>query len=162
MVASRSDGENVKRDETLVLSTGELFPLPFNIQLQNMCPVDILAKKFPVVLPEYSAPVLPNVSLKIAKVQVDEKNLLAQVLLSTDVRFLTEPRLFEISFSILGLFTYNSNYTTDQVRFYLKRGAFGILLPFVRELLASLCARLQVPVVYLPKYSIASSLPEEA
>ena len=162
MLPSHSNDENAKRDETPLLPTGGLFPLPFGVQLQNTCPVEILARKLPAVILENSGPLSPSINLSLTNVQIDEKNFLAQVLLATEVSFPTEPRLFEISFSTLGLFTYDSHYTTDQVRMYLEKGAYSVLLPFVREMLASLCTRLQVPVFYLPMLSIASSLPEEA
>jgi preprotein translocase subunit SecB len=162
MSSDHSDDENPKREETPLSPKGGLFPLPFDIQIKNICPVEIFAKKFPAETPEDADLLSPDVKLSLTNIQIDEQNFRAQVLLSTEISFSTEPRLCEISFGILGLFTYAPNYTTSQVRFYLKSGAYSVLLPFVRELLTSLCTRIQVPVFYLPIISIASSPPEEA
>jgi preprotein translocase subunit SecB len=157
-----NDENNIEQNKAPSSQGRGLFPLPFDIQLQSTCVSEIIARKFPLLVSESSGPFNPNISLGLTNIQIDEKNLLAQVILSVQIGFPTEPKLFDISFGILGLFTYTSTYPIDQVRLYLEQGSFSILLPFARELLASLCTRLQVPVFYIPMFPIVSSSSEEA
>jgi preprotein translocase subunit SecB len=139
-----------------------IFPLPYEIQLQNTFAVEISAKKFPISLSEEdSAQLSPDINLSFQNIQVNEQSFEAQVLLAAHISFPSDPRLFEISFKLLGLFTYTDNFTTEQVHMYLEKGALSILLPFARELLSSICIRLQVPVFLIPMIPISPNLPEK-
>jgi len=154
MAASNSDDQNRTEDDNPSHSAGGLFPLPFEIQLQNAFPVEIIARLFPVTVSENHV-LIPNLNISLDNVQVDEEHIQAQVVLKINVSFPTEPRLFEISFGLLGIFTYTASYTPEMVRSYLEKGSLSVLLPFARELLASLCQRMQVPILLIPMLPIA-------
>ena len=66
------------------------------------------------------------------------------------VDFANEPRPFEISFKLLGIFTYGLEYNLETLNLFLTQGSLSIMLPFARELLTSICTRLQVPPMLLP------------
>lgn len=137
-----------------------LLPLPFEIQLVDTLPVEIIARRFPVSTPEeHNVP--PVVNFGLENGQVNEENHLAEVILTVKVDFPTGPRLFEISFGILGIFAYDPAYSAEKVSSYLEQGPLSILLPFARELLASLCMRIRVPLLYIPMYPIASPESQE-
>lgn len=131
-----------------------LYFLPFNVQMQNIFATEIIAQRFPI---DFSQMVLsPNVDLGIGEVQVDSENLRAQVILSMRVEFVNEPRPFEISFKLLGIFTYPQEHDSEKLHLFLRQGSLSIMLPFARELLTSLCTRLQIPPLLLPLIQLAS------
>ena len=125
-----------------------LYFLPFDVQLQNIFTIEIVAKRFPVDFPSF--PISPNVGLNVSEIHVDEEKLQAQVILDMHVEFAEEPRPFEISFRLLGSFTYTKEYNTEALHLFLNQGSLSIILPFARELLTSLCIRLQIPPLLLP------------
>jgi len=130
-----------------------IYILPFDVQLQNIFAIEVAAKRFPV---EFSQSHLsPNVELSLSEVQVSKENLQAQVVLNVNVGFIDEPRLFEISFKLLGAFTYKQDYSTETVHMFLEQGSLSVMLPFARELLVSLCTRLQIPPLLLPLIRLA-------
>jgi preprotein translocase subunit SecB len=53
------------------------------------------------------------------------------------------------------MFTYSETYQEEEVRLFLEQGSLSILLPFARELLFSICARLQVPPMMLTMVQLA-------
>ncbi len=127
--------------------------LPFDVQLQNIAAIEIVAKRFPV---DFSQTQLsPNVGLNVSEVHVDKEKLQAQVILNMQIEFTTEPHPFEISFRLLGIFTYTPEYSTEMLHLFLTQGSLSMMLPFARELLASLCIRLQVPPLLLPLIQLA-------
>jgi preprotein translocase subunit SecB len=108
------------------------------------------AKRFPVDSNE-----MPAAELGIADVQVDDEGQQAHVVLSVSLEFTNEPHPFDISFKLLGEFAYTPQLrTTDVVRF-LETGSLSVMLPFARELLLSVCMRLQVPPIILPMVKLA-------
>ena len=160
MVASNSEDQNKIEDDSSLHGKEGLLPLPFAIQLQKAFPVEMIAKRFPLAIPENHI-LIPDLNISLDNVQVDEEHTQAQVVLRISVNFPTEPRLFEISFGLLGLFTYTPSYTSEMVRSYLEQGSLSVLLPFARELLASLCMRMQVPILLIPMLPIAPSQSDE-
>ena len=137
------------------LSKG-LLPPRFDIQLVDALPVEIVARRFPVAASE-GRNWDPAVNFSLENRQVNEETHLAEVILTVKVNFPTDPQLFEISFGILGIFAYAPTCSSETVYSYLEQGPLSILLPFARELLASLCMRIRVPLLYIPMYPIASS-----
>jgi preprotein translocase subunit SecB len=119
--------------------------LPASIQLINTFAIEIAATRYPV-------PITGNLDsqahVQIEGVQIDEDNLHAQVILSIKAGFSNEPRPFEISFKLVGIFTYSNENPGDVIQF-LNQGSLSVLMPFARELLISLCTRLQVPPLIL-------------
>ena len=127
-----------------------IYFLPFNVQLQNAFFIEISAKRFPVNVES-----TPVARLGLENAQIDAENLLAQVTLYVQVAFEEEPHPFDISFKLLGQFSYTQGYKAEYVRMFLEQGSLSILLPFARELLASLCTRLQVPPIMLAMVQLA-------
>jgi preprotein translocase subunit SecB len=128
-------------------------PLPFlpsEVQLKNVFAIEIAAKRFPI---EMTNP--PAAQLNVDHVNVDEAELAGEVILGLEVSFAEEPRPFEISFKLLGQFTYDSKLTPAQVFAFLEQGSLGVLLPFAREILFGICTRLQIPPIVLPMIKLA-------
>lgn len=120
---------------------------PFPVQLSNLFVIEMVAKRFPVPWDDTSKALL-NVSIE--DVEVNEETSQAVTTLSVQVNFSDEPRPFEISFKLLGDFIYNpQEYTATMVHQSLSQGSFNIMLPFARELLMSICTRLQIPLLIL-------------
>jgi hypothetical protein len=127
--------------------------LPFAVQLQNIFPIEIVARRFPVdQAVDQASVVLANAStqLNLGGLGIDIETSQAQVQLDVSVNFPQEPRLFEISFKLLGIFSYAQDYAPEMVQYFLQQGSLSVMLPSARELLLSLCTRLQVPMVVLP------------
>jgi preprotein translocase subunit SecB len=129
-----------------------LYYLPFAVQLQNIFAIEIVARRFPVSLDGTSS---AQLSLNLGDVQIDDENLLAQAILSVQVDFNNEPRPFEVSFKLLGHFVYTREYKAEMVHQFLEQGSLSVMLPFARELLISLCSRLQVPPIMLQMVQLA-------
>ena len=127
--------------------------LPFDVQLQNIFATEVVAKRFPIEV--YSTQSSPNVELSVSEVQVNKDGLRAQVVLNVEIKFVDEPRPFEISFRLLGAFIYKPEYSIETLQMFLEQGSLSVMLPFARELLASLCIRLQVPPLLLPLIQLA-------
>lgn len=131
-------------------------PVPlqlFAIQPLDVYPIEVLAKKFPVAINEL--PLTVNIQFNIAELHLDPESLQAQLILETKVESAEEPKVFEMSFKLLGLFTYNSEYTPEMVSQFLQQGSLSILLPFVRELVLSLSTRLRLPPIVLSLVQLA-------
>ncbi len=125
----------------------------FAVQMQNIFPVEIVAKRFPTDrIVDMNTLVTSNVEtqLNLTELGIDTELLQAQIHLEVRVRFPHEPRLFEIFFKLAGVFSYAEEYQPENVQQFLQQGSLSIMLPSARELLLSLCNRLQVPVVVLP------------
>jgi preprotein translocase subunit SecB len=127
---------------------------PFAIQLQNVAPIEIIARRFPVDIKNDTQ---VNVQLNTIGLHVDPDNFRAQVIIELKTEPTEEPSSFEISFTMVGIFSYSSDYDTDTVIQFLQQGSISVLLPFARELLFSLCTRLQIPPVMLSLIQIATS-----
>lgn len=137
------------------------FALPlYAAQLLNVVPIEIVARRFPGK--ENSAALSTDTQLNPPAVQLhlEEPLILNELhqaqaffnisVLSTDV-----PRLFEISLKLVGLFTYDANYDQELIRQFLRQGSLSVILPFARELLLSICTRLQIPLIALPLIQLA-------
>lgn len=138
----------VEENEPKVLKP--VYFLPFDVQLQNTFCIEIMARRFPVNIEK-----VPHVQVNLEEAQVDIQELQSQVTLHVRTISDDNPPPFDISFKLLGVFTYSENYREDEVRVFLEQGSLSILLPFARELLFSICARLQVPPMMLTMVQLA-------
>ena len=133
-----------------------LLPL-FAVQLQNILPIEIVAKRFPenaAIIPAAQTNP-PNAQLNIGEPAIDIETRQAQVIMEIKVEPVDEPRLYEISLKLVGLFTYSSEYSPEAVRQFLQQGSLSVMLPSARELLLSLSTRLQIPLIVLPLVQLA-------
>ncbi len=92
--------------------------LPFAIQLQNIFPIEIVARRFPVDRAvDLASVVLANArtQLNLGGLGIDAETSQAQVQLDVNVNFPQEPRLFVISFKLLGIFSYAQDYEPEMV-----------------------------------------------
>lgn len=135
--------ERIGAKEEATLDRQPLYSLPFAVQLHNVFPFEITAKRSPI---EIVNP--PSSHLNIAEIQIDPESLRAQVILEVHVGFSDEPSPFEISFKMVGEFTYIQEHN-EEVYTFLSLGSLSVMLPFARELLLSLCTRLQLPPIIL-------------
>ena len=124
---------------------------PFAIQLLNVVPIEIVARRFPVE----SSDTKININLNVVGISIDSDSLQAQVILEIMLEPSQEPRLFEIFSRIVGLFSYSSEYDPKTVQEFLQQGSLSVLLPFVRELVLSLSTRLQIPPIMLSLVQLA-------
>lgn len=165
MLSDSGSGEHGMEESTTPESSSpsrvQHIPLPlFAVQLQNILLVEIVAKRFPenAAIPPTAETNPPNAQLTIGEPAIDAKTRQAQVLLEIKVEPVDEPRLFEISLKLVGLFTYLPEYSLEMVRQFLQQGSLSVMLPFARELLFSLCTRLQIPFIVLPLVQLAPPL----
>jgi preprotein translocase subunit SecB len=138
------------------ISTSEAKPLPFlpfGVQLQNVFTIEIDAKRFPVDTETFNT-AATQIALSLEDIEVNDKIQRAQVILSMQIIHSGEPQIFQIAFKLLGLFTFTQEYSTELVKEFLERGSLSILLPFARELVLSLCTRLQIPPILLPMIQV--------
>ena len=131
-------------DEEATPDMQPLYAMPFAIQLQNTFFIEIVARRSPIAT---EAP--PEVRFNISDIQIDPETFRAQATLNMHIGYPQDPPPFEISFKMLGQFTYTQEYTTEMVHMYLEQASLSIMLPFARELILSLCTRLQVPPIML-------------
>ena len=128
-------------------------PLPFlpsEVQLQNVFAIGITAKRFPVETTH-----TPIAHLSVEDVEVDEQSPHANAVLHVVLEFVDEPIPFELSFRLLGQFTYQLGYEVEKVQTFLERGSLSVMLPFAREMLFSLCTCLQIPPIMLSMIKLA-------
>ncbi len=128
--------------------------MPFAVQLQDIVPVEIVARRrFPV---EMVGPAIETAThLNIGEPIINPETLQAQILLEAQIGLSDASHPFEISLKLAGLFSYASEYNPEMVRQFLQQGSLSIMLPSVRELLLSLCTRLQIPQIMLPLVQLA-------
>ena len=141
--------------EQLIPSSIQQIPLlPFAVQLQNIFPVEIAAKRFPV---DTTDSVIPstNTQLNLTDLTINSETSRAQICLEVRVDSPNEPRQFEIYFKLVGLFAYAQEYSLEKVQYFLQQGSLSVMLPYARELLLSICMRLQIPMVVLPLVQLA-------
>ena len=121
--------------------------VPFAVQLQNVVPVDIVARRFPVDFPSGMS---VNFHTNIVGLAVDTEQRQAQVIMEMKVEPVVTPAPFEIFVRMVGLFTYSDEYSADEAQKYLQSGSLSVMLPFLRELVLQLSTRLQIPPIMLP------------
>jgi preprotein translocase subunit SecB len=138
----------VQQNESKVLKP--IYFLPFDVQLQNTFCIEIIAKRFPVDIEN-----MPHIQVNLEEAQVDPQSSRAQVTLHFQTVSDNNLPPFDISFKLLGMFTYSENYQEEEVRLFLEQGSLSILLPFARELLLSICVRLQIPPMMLTMVQLA-------
>ncbi len=130
-----------------------IYFLPFDVQLQNTFCIEVIARRFPV-----EKGILPRVNVHLESVQVDENTLQAHVVFHVHTVHESddnEQKPFEISFKIVGIFTYTETYEKKDLLVFLEQGSLSILLPFARELLLNICTRLQIPPMMLMMVQLA-------
>ena len=125
---------------------------PFSVQLTDIFPIEISARRFPVAM---YVPAPLNLQLNIAEIGVDADNARAQVNLEVKVEPSDDTHAFEISFTLVGLFSYNVEYTQEMVQQFLRQGSLSLMLPFARELVLNLSTRLQIPPIVLSLIQLA-------
>lgn len=132
--------------------------VPFAIQLQNVVPIEIVAKRFPVAI----TPEIPvNSTLNITELSINPDARQAQTIIEAKVEPITDPKPFEIVLKVVGIFIYPEKYSSNDVQAYLQSGSIGALLPFIRELIFQLSARLQIPPIMLPIIQLADPTTEQ-
>ena len=139
-------------EEVLSLGTVDLPLLPFAVQLQNIFPVDMVAKRYPMddVADITSVVSTVHTQINLSGFEINRETSQAQICLEVHVNFQQEPRLFDIYFKLVGMFKYAQDCQPEMVQHFLQQGSLSVMLPSARELLLSLCTRLQVPIVVLP------------
>lgn len=150
--------ESVKND-MLQHQAQQLPLLPFAVQLQNIFPVEIVAKRFPSenVIDMNSVVVsTAKIHLNLSDFGINVEALQAQIHLDVKIEFPEAVRLFEIYFKLVGIFSYSQEYDPEMVRLFLEQGSLSVMLPSAREILLSLCTRLQVPAIVLPLIQVVS------
>ena len=146
----RSEEERALVQENEPKALRPIYLLPYDVQLQNTFCIEILAKRFPIEIVS-----LPHIQVNLEETQVDSQSSQAQVILHVHTVSDNKEPPFDISFKILGSFNYSENYREEQILLFLEQGSLSILLPFARELLLSICARLQVPPMMLTMVQLA-------
>lgn len=137
-----SNDENTKTPLNLPISL-----IPFAIQLQNVVPIEIVAKRYPVnIVPE--SPV--NIEASILDISVAPEDRQAQIITEITVIPTARPKPFEIVLQVVGAFTYPEKYNLNELHEYLESGGMGAMIPFLRELILDLSMRLQIPPIMLP------------
>jgi preprotein translocase subunit SecB len=131
---------------------------PLAIQLQNIFPVEIITKRFPMDKSVDLESIVPTAQtqLLLNDPGIDPNARQAQVHLEVHVSFPEEPRPFDIQFKLVGIFTYTQEYQPAMVPHFLQQDSLSAMLPFARELLLNLCTRLQIPMIVLPLVQLAS------
>jgi preprotein translocase subunit SecB len=132
----------------------------FAVQLQNIIPLEVVARRFPSVTSDVLKPPTeqgsqPQVQLNIEEPAIEPVKLQAQVAMDVHVSSTDLPYAFEISLKLLGLFTYAADYEVELVRSFLRQGTLSVMLPVARDMLMNLCAQLQVPLIVLPLVQLA-------
>lgn len=143
------------------IASSSFQPLPlqaFAVQLQNIVPIEIIARRFPVDI----ANVKNDAHFNLTGIHIDAENLQAQVVLDVKIEPAEEPHYFEISFKMVAIFTYESEYNPDMVLQFLQQESLSLMLPFARELVFSLCTRLQIPTIILALVQLDTPSPTQA
>ena len=121
MLSDSGTGENGLEEsitpESPLPSTLQPSPLPlFAVQLQNILPVEIVARRFPeektTNSPEQINP--PNAQLSLGEPEFNIETRQAQILMEVKVDPVEEPHLFEISVKIIGVFSYSPGYSLEE------------------------------------------------
>lgn len=150
-----SDLPNKQADEPEEVASSEAQPislLPFAVQLQNIFPVEIRVKRFPMdqAIDLASVVSTAHTRLNLSDLGIQQETLRAQIHLEIHVSFPLEPPPFEIFFKLVGIFSYTQEYPPEMVQYFLQQGSLSVMLPYARELLLNLCTRLQIPMIVLP------------
>jgi len=127
---------------------------PFPIQLLEIFPIEIVARRFP--RPVSTPPASINVQFNLTELSISPESLQAQVALEVRVEPDEEKHSFEIFFKLLALFSYGAEHTPEMVRQLIQPGVFNLMIPFVRELILSLSTRLHLPPIVLSLVPLTS------
>lgn len=126
--------------------------IPFEVQLKNIVPVEIVAKRFPV---DIASETSVGIQMNITELSVDPDNKQAHVMWEASLGPTVEPRSFEIMIRVIGVFSYTAEYSISDVEKYLQQESIIAIQPFIRELILSLSTRLQIPPILLPITKLA-------
>ena len=118
---------------------------PAAIQLLNVVPIEIVAKRFPVA----SIDAKININLGIVEISIDSDSQQAQVILELRVGPSQEPHFFEIFSRVVGIFSYTKEFHLNAVQEFLQQDSLYILLPFMRVFVLCLSMRLLIPPIML-------------
>lgn len=156
MSSQETSPDNMGEDVSTPANQPIALPL-FAVQLQNIFPVEIVARRFPTTttLLQDEQFVSPDAQLTIEEPTIQTETQQAHVSMNVQVLSTKGPYPFEISLKLTGQFTYREDYDLDLVRQFLKQGSLSVMLPTARELLISLSSRLQVPPIVLPLIQLA-------
>jgi len=156
MPSEQTKPDSVGEDVNTSASQPIALPL-FAVQLQNIFPVEIVARRFPTTItsPPDEQFISPNAQLTIEEPTIQTETQQAHVSMNVQVISTEGPYAFEISLKLTGQFTYRQDYGLDLVRQFLKQGSLSVMLPTARELLISLSSRLQIPPIVLPLIQLA-------
>ncbi len=141
------------REQSIPSSTQPTALPLFAVQLQNILPIEIVTKRIDDIVDLETYP--PTMQLNIAEPTINTEKLQAKVVMEVSIEFSNEVHIAEISFKLLGSFTYVPSYDINKVREFLQQGSLSVMLPSARELLLSLCTRLQLPLLVLPLIQLA-------
>jgi preprotein translocase subunit SecB len=150
-----TSGDGGSREGSLPIA----LPL-FAVQLQNIIPLEVVARRFPSVISGVPTSLSgqgsqPQVQLNIEEPSIEAEKLQAQVAMDVHVSSTDLSFSFEISLKLLGFFTFAADYDVEFVRTFLRQGTLSVMLPVARDLLMNLCAQLQVPLIVLPLVQLA-------
>src|SRR6266699_5003987 len=115
-----SEDEKMVAEEGATQAQPPLNFLPAPVQLQNIFTTELIAKRFPVSMP---SAINTQLNLNLEDMQVFQESSQAQVILNVQVGFNDEPRLFEISFKLVGIFAFAPGYNVELVRQFLEQGS---------------------------------------
>jgi len=133
--------------------------LPASIQLEAAFPIEIVARRYPVVVQQGEVAV--STSLSLDEIQIDTENHRAQAVFGVQITFPEDVKPFDISFKIIGIFVCDPQHSQEELYSILQLSSVGVLLPFARQLLMDLCSRLQVPIIVLPMIRVEPVWPVE-
>ncbi len=156
---SDSFEKDMQGQGTLSSAIQQLPLLPFEIQLRNIFPIEIIARRFPLDSPVDINNIVQSsveTQLNLSNIGINAEISQAQVELDVKAHFPHEPRFFEIYFKLVGIFSYEPHYSLEKITYFLQQGSLSVMLPSAREFLLSLCIRLQVPMIVLPLVQLAS------
>lgn len=122
---------------------------PSTIRLQNILPVEIIAKRFPIdeTVDMTKIPTEVHTQLNLCNIGIDIETAQAEIHLEVNVTPTRDPSPFTIYFKLVGIFAYPKDYSPEVVQRFLQEGSLSLLLPSARELLLSLCTHLQIPIL---------------
>lgn len=165
MFADEEMSHAVEEEGDRVGSWPMALPL-FAVQLQNIVPLEIIARRFPSVTnaplpsPEQGNPPQVQLNINMEEPVIEAEKLQAQVAMNVQALSTEQPFVFEISLKLLGLFTYTREYDVERVRAFLRQGTLSVMLPIARDMLMNLSAHLQVPLIVLPLVALAPPVNE--
>ena len=132
-----ADGRIVLPEEVLSLGTVDLPLLPFAVQLQNIFPVDMVAKRYPMddVADITSVVSTVHTQINLSGFEINRETSQAQICLEVHVNFQQEPRLFDIYFKLVGTCSCAQDCQPEMVQHFLQQEEnYSVMLPSARRI----------------------------